>query len=76
MHDPECPHATRLAAADFIYTRAWGKAPANVETNGEIGVSALRIEFIQAPQSDQRAINGGADPRVIELDPSEQADDK
>jgi len=64
--DPEVPAATRLAAAAFIYERAWGK-PKDVAPDVSTGIPALRIEFVQANGSnDQHTINSDSNPRIIE----------
>jgi len=64
--DPETPPNVRLAACVFLHERAWGR-PKDIAPEVSAGVPALKIEFVTAPQSDQRTING--ESRAIEFDP-------
>ena len=66
MNDREVPPAVRLGALTCVHDRAWGRADKHVELNAESGAPALRIEFVTAPQSNQRTINGASDSHVIE----------
>lgn len=71
MRDKEAPWPARIAAANVVLERAWGKAPERLAIDGQ-GIGTLRIEFVDPRRPEPEPADSG--PRVIEADAFQFAD--
>ena len=46
MNEPGAPHSARVAAAQALLDRGWGKAPQSLEITGEVKHSVIRAPAI------------------------------